>query len=242
MKARTSSAPPKTMTWPKAMPIVLVALIFDIARAFFNFFWLFGPAMLAAGVGSAASNATPSLPGSTVSSAIGAGAGALTGLAAGYFGAPVFMFFGVVMAMAVGLLGWMSVIVLLLFFNTRIFSPSSFITMLLGFSLSELPFISALPALTGTTLRLFHVQIKREHKALEVWKKEEAALKAQREAEYLAFLVESEQAHALAEEEGEVADEVAEEEMLEEEEQEQEEERRAADEAEEEENEFREAA
>lgn len=233
MKARASSVPPKTMTWPKAAPFVLVAIVFDSARAFFNFFWLFGPALLAGGLGAFASE--------FVGETLGGIAGGAGGLLAGYFGAPIFMFFGVIMAMAMGLLGWLTVILSLLLFNARIFSPSSFITILLGFSLSELPFVSTLPALTGTTLRLFHVQIKREHAAFGQWEKEQATLRAQQQAEYLAYLAESEQDRALAEEEDEVIAET-EEEMFEEEEQEQEAGRRMTEEAEEEENAFREAA
>lgn len=226
MRARESSTPPKTMTWRKAMPIILFALAFDLARVFFNFFWLFGPALLAGGIGSAASE----LVGETFGGMVG-GAG---GLLVGYFGSPVFVFFGIIMAMAVGLLGWMTIITLLLFFNTRIFAPSSFITILLGFGISELPFVSVLPALTGTTLRLYRVQIRRERKALAAWQEEQAALQQQQQAEYMTFLVESEQARTYAEEDA------LEEDATEDEQENQEEDRAAKERAtEEEENGYR---
>src|SRR3989344_7238807 len=45
MPQRRNSAPPEVMTWKKASPFLIGAAVVDALRAFFHFFWFFGPAV-----------------------------------------------------------------------------------------------------------------------------------------------------------------------------------------------------
>ena len=36
---RNNTEPPPVMTWGKAIPALVIAVIFDVARIFFEFFW-----------------------------------------------------------------------------------------------------------------------------------------------------------------------------------------------------------
>ena len=115
---RNNSGPPEVMNWGKAMPILAIAGVFDAVRLMFEMFWFFGPAL-------AALYCTVK-----VSGAIG-GAGGLTAAvcgiaagAAGVAGAPAIEIFGVVMAMATGLIGWMVIGLFLIRSNPRIFSAN----------------------------------------------------------------------------------------------------------------------
>src|SRR3989344_3818571 len=92
----TSSKPPQTMTWSKALPVIIVAGILDAIRMFFTMFWFFGPAIAAAYCTSEASDWVGSLWGLTAT-ACAAGA-----IAAGSAVSEVTASFGTIMAMAVG--------------------------------------------------------------------------------------------------------------------------------------------
>lgn len=178
------------MTWRKASLVLIVCVVFDLFRAFFGMFWLFGPAV----AGMYCSNTVNSALGTSVGGVVGTSvAGLCTGaaVAAGVaFGAGIQMF-GFIMAMAIGLLGWLTVGGLLIFSNPRIFKAtgSSLLMMLLGLGVSQVPFLGSLPALTATIGRLYHAQITREKKALQEWHQEQALL-YQREQyqQYLAVL------------------------------------------------------
>ena len=97
------------MTWTKALPVLAVCLIFDVVRFLFEQFWFFGPAL--AGVyctvestGVVTKLTAGVLGGKTAVAFCAAASGVL-----GYFGAPAIETFGVVMAIAVGFLGWLAV-------------------------------------------------------------------------------------------------------------------------------------
>ena len=96
-RRNSGSSPPPTMTWGKASPVLVVAVIFDLARNFFEWFWLFGPALFAVGC-TAGMN---SYIGTTITQlsgkAVAVGCMALAGVA-GYFGVEVTEGFGIMMA------------------------------------------------------------------------------------------------------------------------------------------------
>lgn len=169
------------MTWGKAAPVLALCVAFDLLRTFFSLFWLFGPAL-----GAAYCTSTVNIAAGT-DIAGGAGqvvAGLCTGVAvaAGVAFSAAITWFGVIMAMAIGLFGWLLVYTILIVSNGRIFreNSSSILMTLLSLGTSELPFINALPALTLTTGRLYHTQIKMEKKRLQKWKQEQVQI-AQRE-------------------------------------------------------------
>jgi hypothetical protein len=85
------SNPPPVMTWGKASLVLLLAVFFDIARAFFQFFWLFGPALAGA--------ICAYWTGGSSASMFGCGTAAA---GVGIVGAGPLAAFGVMMSMAVG--------------------------------------------------------------------------------------------------------------------------------------------
>ena len=165
---RNSSEPPKVMTWPKALPILIIAGIFDLARIFFEFFWLLGPAL----AGVICLDKVSGVIG-TVAGGLVCGAGAT---AVGYFGAPALTAFGIVMAIAVGLLGWMTVGLMLIMTNGRIFKENAGNAIWFGASLliSEIPIIGAIPGVTIATAKMYHTQIKKDKTEYAKWEKENA--------------------------------------------------------------------
>lgn len=159
------------MTWAKATPTLILALVFDALRLFFELFWFFGPAIAALYCADTASGWVGSLWGLT--------AAACTTIAAvaGAYASPATTAFGVVMAIAVGLIGWMTLGLLLIMTNARMFKENAgsalwFVGSLL---VSEAPLLGAVPALTGSLARLYSVQIKKEKVAFLAYQEEEAA-------------------------------------------------------------------
>lgn len=158
------------MTWMKALPVLVIALVFDALRFVFEQFWFFGPAL--AGVyctakvnGVLTAWTTGLLGAKTAAAACGAGA-----TVAGYFGAPAFEAFGVVMAIAVGLFGWMTVGLILIITNSRIFKENEghalwFIASLL---ISETPIIGSIPGFTIITVKMYNTQIKKDKENLKI--------------------------------------------------------------------------
>lgn len=169
MPQRTGSPkPPEVMTWMKASPVLAVGVIFDALRFFFDQFWFFGPAFAGLYCASWISDKVGSLGGVTT---------ALCGLGAtavDFFAAAPIIAFGAVMAMAVGLFGWMTVGTFLLIKNPRIFQENAgnmawFIGSLF---LSEVPIVNAAPALTLNLFKMYHTQIKKEREAFKQYQKE----------------------------------------------------------------------
>jgi len=172
------------MTWGKAVPVLSVSVIFDALRIFFEWFVLFGPALGAvvctAGVNSAIGTSVSGVGGKIVTAGCTAVAGVL-----GFFGAGPIEAFGIVMAMAVGFLGWLVVGGILLGTNSRIFKENAlwFIGSLL---VSEIPFVGSIPAITISVWRMYGRQIKMEKAALAKWKKEGAAAQLQERNQQIA--------------------------------------------------------
>ncbi len=167
---RNSNQPPKTMTWAKAVPVLVVCLIFDALRFMFEQFWLFAPLFIGVGTSALVGGGTA-----------GHVAGTVVGGAAGIFGAGAIEVLGIVMAMAVGFLGWMTVGLMLVITDARIFKENAgnALWMLFSLGVSEVPLVGTVPVLTATTWKMYHAQIKKERKALKQYEKEQAAVREQ---------------------------------------------------------------
>lgn len=163
-----SPEPPPVMTWTRASWFLAAAIISDLLRIMFEQFWFFGPAL-------ATAYCTVKV-GSVVGSTIGGWLCGPAALAAGIFGFAAIEVFGIVMAMAVGLAGWLVVFGLLMFFNRRIFLENSGNMLFFGASLlvSEVPLIGTIPAISLILWRMFHLQIKKDREALAQYQKQEA--------------------------------------------------------------------
>ncbi|MDP2654952.1 MAG: hypothetical protein Q8P17_00055 [bacterium] len=164
---RNSTPPPEVMTWGKATPALVISVIFDALRLMFVGFIFFGPAMAGLYCDYKVSDIIGTAFGLT---AAGCAAGATT---LGFFGAPAFMAFGTVMAMATGFAGWLAVGIWLMITNSRIFKENAlwFVGSLL---FSEVPFIGAIPAITVSVWKMHSNQIRIEKEAYKKWKKENA--------------------------------------------------------------------
>lgn len=159
---KTSSAPPQAMTWGKAAPVLAVSLIFDALRFMFEQFWFFGPALAALFCSAKISGAIGTVWGA-VPAVCGAGA-----VAVGIAGAPEIEMFGTILAMAIGLLGWLTIGAWLLLTNARIFeaNATAMLWFVGGLFVSEVPIVGSVPAITITLWRMYHVQIKKDAEAL----------------------------------------------------------------------------
>lgn len=197
--ASTSSKPPKTMTWSQASFILVVCVAFDALRIFFEQFWFFGPALAFAactGVGGAILSWIPLGLGTKAAAAVCG-----TGLAVAEFfgvGVPIEAF-GILMAMAVGLMGWLAIGLMLIMTNARIFEENAGHALWFAASLliSEIPIIGTIPALTIIVWRMYRVQIKKEKGALQKYESEQAAAIAEERQQQQVAAAELMQARAL---------------------------------------------
>ncbi len=165
------------MTWGRAVPILAVCFVFDALRFVCGQFWFIGPALAAAYCTAEVSSALPGWAvGAIGTSAVAAGCSAIAG-AAGYFGSPVFTALGVIMGMAVGLIGWLTVGLAIIMTNTRLFTEHSghSLWVVISLLISETPIIGSLPALTVTIAKLYHTQIKTDKENLKKYQKENAS-------------------------------------------------------------------
>lgn len=180
------------MTWAKASPVLVVCVIFDALRIFFEQFWFFGPALAAVACTGVVSSVVGELGGLTAA-ACTAGAGVL-----GYFGAAPIEAFGVIMAMAVGLMGWLAIGLMLIVSNARIFEENAGHALWFAGSLliSEVPIVGTIPALTIIVWRMYRTQIKKETAALQKYEGEQAAALAEEQRERQRQAAELMQAHA----------------------------------------------
>lgn len=156
------------MTRARSLPIVLVSLFFDALRLVFNWFWFFGPLLVGAGVGT--------LVGSVAGTTLGTAAGAVAGLAAGA-GIAVFETIGIMLAFLTDLLGWLTVWLLLMILNHRIFKANGgSLSVLLGIIIGGIPFIGSIPVQSVMIWRMYGVQIKNEREDLQRWEQENAIM------------------------------------------------------------------
>lgn len=190
---RNSEKPPEAMTWGRAMPMIVVAVLFDLLRIFFEMFWFFGPALFAAFCSMQAGEWVGSLWGLTAKACT---AGAAVGGAAI---SAVTIPFGTTMAMATGLFGYLTLGLWILMRNPRIFLVNAGGSLWLagGFGVSIVPLIGAIPAFSLVLWRMYRTQIHVETAALKKWEKEHAAAKRQeREQQQAAALARMQKAAA----------------------------------------------
>lgn len=167
---KNSSRRPEVMTWGKASPVIATAVVFDLARLFFEWFWFFGPALAAAYCTAKVGNVW------VVGKMLTAGCVAVAG-AAGIAGIEISAPFGTIMAMAVGLFGFLTLGIGILMTNARIFktASSSPLWFVGAFAISEVPLVGSLPSFTIVLWRLYHTQIRVETAALKKWEEEQQA-------------------------------------------------------------------
>jgi hypothetical protein len=174
---KPSATPPKVMTWGKAIPVLVVCLVFDALRLFFDMFWFFGPAIATLYCTAKVSDTVGTFTG-----------GALCGLVAtagGVAGFEVIAPFGIIMAIAVGLAGWMTIGLWLLLKNARIFEENAvwFASSLL---VSEIPIVGGIPVLTGIVSKMYSTQIRKEQLELKKYEERHSAeIKREQEREAL---------------------------------------------------------
>lgn len=202
------NAPPPAMTWGKALPVLIVAGIFDLARTFFTMFWFFGPALAATLCTVAGNSYLGTDTGSLVGKAV-AGVCTVAAGVAGFFGAAPLEMFGVIMSMAVGLTGFLLLIGLLIPNMRRMLAANStgIIWGMGGLALSEVPFISALPNFTLTLLKLYRTQIRIEKEARQQYERNIALEVASRlqQQQQVALLRQAEAKREAEEEEAQAA-------------------------------------
>jgi len=187
---RNNNEPPDAMTWMKALPILAIAGIFDALRGFFEMFWFFGPALGAVICTAAGNNILGTTMATVGGKAVASGCAAAAG-AAGYFGSAAFVALGSVMAIAVGLAGWLAVGLILILFNGRIFKANEYHTLWFVFSLllSEVPVIGSFPALIVIVWRMYRTQIKKDEEVMKKYQKEtEMALFQERNQKIAEFM------------------------------------------------------
>ena len=174
---RANDGEPPVMTWRKATPKLIVCVTFDLLRLIFSFFWLFGPVLLTAAIAGVLSEYMWGW-------LAGFFAG-LAGLAVGIAGSAVFIVLGTILAMMVGLLGWLTIVLWLVMSNPRIFHTTlaQKLWVFLGWGVSELPLFGALPMMTVTVWRMHRRQIHTDRKKHADWVTKKAAAERQIAAE-----------------------------------------------------------
>jgi len=203
-----NAQPPEVMTWQKAIPVLIVAGIFDVARIFFEFFWFLGPAL-----GAALCTATTAETVSKVTLGIaGVKTAALVcSLATGALGvwaAPALTMFGVVMSMAFGFAGFMILGLLMMRNMPRMLKANTTgaIWLMGSFVMSEIPFLGALPAFTLTLFKLYRTQIKVEKAAFKKFKTSQQTTQLQEQQQQLLQMQQQATAELQVQEEAEAAE------------------------------------
>lgn len=198
------------MTWSRALPVLALCVVFDGLRLFFEGFVFFGPALAAAYCAIKASGVISTISfgllGGKTAAVVCTGAAAVLGTAISAVTIPL----GIVLAMAVGLLGWMTIGLLLIITNARIFKANfwNLIFFVGAFLVDETPLIGALPGLSVATWRMYNTQIKSERAELAKWEAQQqenlAAERQEQVTEAQAYLsAQASEDAALAEETGE---------------------------------------
>ena len=192
---RNNPEPPPTMTWPKAIPILVTAGICDLFRGFFELFWLFGPALVGAGCTLGVNSALRTTLAETTGKLVAGGCTIVAG-AAGYFGSEVFVGFGDIMAMAIGLASFLLLGMWILKKNARIFKVNAtgswwFIG---GFAGSVVPFVGTIPMFSVVLYKLYKTQIRIEKAAFKKWKKEQEDNRLQERDQKIAYLMQAQSA------------------------------------------------
>lgn len=157
------------MTWKKATLVLVFAVLFDLVRIFFEFFWFLGPALVGAYCTVKVGNVwvVGKLLATGCVAAAAAGGAAVSAMTTS---------FGVIMAIAVGLLGWMTLGFVLMSTNARILkTPGNALWLIASLGIAEIPFIGVIPSFTLALWRMYRTQIKREKSVHTKWARENAA-------------------------------------------------------------------
>jgi hypothetical protein len=160
-------APPAPMTWKGAIPALAIAAVVDALGLMCEMLWFFAPAL---GTALCSFMVTTS---NAITTAVGNASCAILGVAGGTAAYPILLTAGITLSMAVGLFGWLTVGLFLVITNKRIFKANAlwFGTSLL---LEEIPFLNALPLITGVLIKMYATQIRTEKEAFAEFQKEEA--------------------------------------------------------------------
>lgn len=165
------------MTWWKASPVLALCVLFDVARAFFQWFWFFGPALAAATCTAKWSSTVSTYSGGLLgpkTAALICGSGAV---GAGVFAFGPMAALGTVMAFSIALIGWLTIGLILLLFNARIFKENG-LWFVASLGTSIIPFIGSIPFMTIFIGKMYYTQIKIEKRAFKKWQNDQAAVKA----------------------------------------------------------------
>jgi len=111
---------------------------------------------------------------------------------------PAFMLFGTVLAMVVGIFGWLVVAAIVVFTNERLLSVNINNVFWLAGSLlvSEIPFIGSIPALTATVIKLYSAQIKKDKETLRAYEANAAVTEQEERDQRTALLLQMQNARA----------------------------------------------
>lgn len=202
---RNSTPRPAAMTWARATPVVFVmAPIFDLLRIFFEQFWLLGPALAAVGCTAGVNTVVGSNITEAIGKGVAVGCAALAGTA-GFLSSGALVTFGMVIAMSIGLLGWLILGLYLVMTNGRIFRENAthgfwYVSSL---GIAVIPLVNTIPSLTAVTFWMYRTQIRKEQAALKKWKQEDLhrLQNDQRERAMLFAQARERQAHAVVQEE-----------------------------------------
>ena len=168
------------MTWAKASPVLIIAIIFDAVRCFFEMFWFFGPALAGVGCTFGVNGWIGTTLVTVGGKLVAVGCAALAGVL-GFYGSGAIEAFGVVMALATGLIGWLTVGLILIITNARIFKENEghALWFIVSLAISEVPIVGSLPGLTVIAVKMYSTQIKKDKAALKKYQKEREELQNQ---------------------------------------------------------------
>lgn len=152
----------------------MVSAVFDGLRFVCDWLFIFGPLLVGAGAGVLANVAAG---GGTAGHVAGVVAGVVGVGGTTFFGDEALAPLGEILGVVVGILGWLTVGLLLMISNPRIFKENAghLLWTLLNFLVSELPLVGGLPLLTARVWTLYSAQIKKEKKALQDFKTNQVA-------------------------------------------------------------------
>lgn len=142
------------MTWSKAAPVLITAAITDAMRAFFALFFITGPILIGVATNAAASQYVGTFLGKYIGAALGTAVLLTTGA-----GLEVF---GIIMAMCIGLLGWLVSVLLLLLGGVSLMQSRMFFLSLMSLIGSEAPIVNAAPFLTPSVFFMVRGQINED--------------------------------------------------------------------------------
>lgn len=170
---------PPRMTWGRAIPVLAIAVVFDLLRLFFEMFWFFGPAFAAVLCTTWANSALGTTVAGVAGKLVAVGCSTAAG-AVGYLGIGPITAFGIVMAMTVGLFGWATVTLVLAITNPRIWKSDvwSWVWSIASLGVVEMPLLGAIPMLTITHWRLYAAQIRQDKAALKRYQKAQESVGA----------------------------------------------------------------